>query len=106
MQISDDLLVEIVVEAVEFRVPAHTAQPGQLSLRELPRGGNALFAQRRKSDRAVGKFKLGGHIDPDLFDIFMWEKVYQKYAEQCMDAHQIDEIDLNKVPGYAPPPGA
>ena len=54
----------------------------------------------------LGKFKLGGHIDPDLFDIFMWEKVYQKYAEQCMDAHQIDEIDLNKVPGYAPPPGA
>ena len=22
----------------------------------------------------LGKFKLGGHIDPDLFDIFMWER--------------------------------
>jgi HD-GYP domain-containing protein (c-di-GMP phosphodiesterase class II) len=54
----------------------------------------------------LGKFKLGGHIDPDLFDVFMWEKVYLKYAEQCMDRHQIDDIDLSKVPGYVPPPPA
>ena len=52
----------------------------------------------------LGKFKLGGHIDPDLFDVFMWEKVYLKYAEQFMDAHQIDEVDLAKIPGYVPPP--
>ncbi|MDB5808197.1 MAG: metal dependent phosphohydrolase [Betaproteobacteria bacterium] len=54
----------------------------------------------------LGKFKLNGHIDPDLFDVFMWEKVYLTYAEQCMDRHQIDEIDLSKVPGYASPPAA
>ena len=48
--------------------------------------------------------KLNGHVDPDLFDVFMWEKVYLKYAQQCMDAHQIDEVDLSKIPGYAPPP--
>jgi HD-GYP domain-containing protein (c-di-GMP phosphodiesterase class II) len=52
----------------------------------------------------LGKFKLNGHIDPDLFDVFMWEKVYQKYAEQCMDRHQIDEVDLPKIPGYVAPP--
>jgi HD-GYP domain-containing protein (c-di-GMP phosphodiesterase class II) len=52
----------------------------------------------------LGKFKLGGHIDPDLFDVFMWEKVYLKYAQQYMDAHQIDEIDPSKIPGYVPPP--
>ena len=52
----------------------------------------------------LGKFKLGGHIDPDLFDVFMWEKVYMKYAEQCMDRRQIDEIDLSKIPGYVDPP--
>ncbi|MCE9641088.1 MAG: GAF domain-containing protein [Betaproteobacteria bacterium] len=52
----------------------------------------------------LGKFKLGGHIDPDLFDVFMWEKVYLKYAEQCMDKHQIDHVDLAQVPGYVPPP--
>ncbi|MEO7727657.1 MAG: HD domain-containing phosphohydrolase [Burkholderiales bacterium] len=54
----------------------------------------------------LGKFKLGGHIDPDLFDVFMWEKVYLRYAEQCMDRHQIDDINLAKVPGYVPPPDA
>jgi HD-GYP domain-containing protein (c-di-GMP phosphodiesterase class II) len=52
----------------------------------------------------LGKFKLGGHIDPDLFDVFMWEKVYLKYAEQCMDRHQIDEVNLAQIPGYVPPP--
>ena len=54
----------------------------------------------------LGKFKLGGHIDPDLFDVFMWEKVYLKYAEQSMDRHQIDEFDLAKIPGYVAPPAA
>ncbi len=52
----------------------------------------------------LGKFKLGGHIDPDLFDVFMWEQVYLKYARQCMDEHQRDEVDLSKIPGYVPPP--
>jgi HD-GYP domain-containing protein (c-di-GMP phosphodiesterase class II) len=52
----------------------------------------------------LGKFKLGGHIDPDLFDVFMWEKVYLKYAEQFMDAHQIDDVDVTKIPGYVSPP--
>jgi len=54
----------------------------------------------------LGKFKLGGHIDPDLFDVFMWQKVYLKYAEKCMDKHQIDDVDLAQVPGYVPPPAA
>ena len=54
----------------------------------------------------LGKFKLNGHVDPDLFDVFMWQKVYLTYAEQCMDPHQIDEIDLAQVPGFVPPPAA
>ena len=53
----------------------------------------------------LGKFKLGGHIDPDLFDVFMWEKVYLEYAKHHMDAHQIDDVDPSKIPGYTPPPG-
>ena len=52
----------------------------------------------------LGKFKLNNHIDPDLFDIFMWEKVYEKYAEQFLDSEQIDEVDLSKIPGYVEPP--
>ncbi len=52
----------------------------------------------------LGKFKLNGHIDPDLFDVFMWEKIYQKYAEQFLEPEQIDDVDVSKIPGYVPPP--
>jgi HD-GYP domain-containing protein (c-di-GMP phosphodiesterase class II) len=54
----------------------------------------------------LGKFKLNGHIDPDLFDIFMWEKVYEKYAREFLDPDQIDEVDVTQIPGYVPPPAA
>jgi len=50
----------------------------------------------------LGKFKLGGHIDPDLFDIFVREKVYLDYAQQFLDPEQIDEVDESKIPGYQP----
>jgi HD-GYP domain-containing protein (c-di-GMP phosphodiesterase class II) len=53
----------------------------------------------------LGKFKLNGQIDPDLFDVFMWQKVYQKYADQFMAPHQVDDVDVSKIPGYVPPPG-
>jgi HD-GYP domain-containing protein (c-di-GMP phosphodiesterase class II) len=52
----------------------------------------------------LGKFKLNGHIDPDLFDVFMWEKVYEKYAREFMPAEQIDAVDPKQIPGYVPPP--
>jgi HD-GYP domain-containing protein (c-di-GMP phosphodiesterase class II) len=51
----------------------------------------------------LGKFKLNGHIDPDLFDVFMWEKVYEKYARQFMDPSQIDRVNPENIPGYVPP---
>jgi HD-GYP domain-containing protein (c-di-GMP phosphodiesterase class II) len=50
----------------------------------------------------LGKFKLNGHIDPDLFDVFIREKVYLKYAEQFMNPEQIDQVDLARIPGVAP----
>ncbi len=52
----------------------------------------------------LGRMKLNGHIDPDLFDVFVWEKVYLRYAEEYLDAYQIDTVDLSKIPGYEPPP--
>ena len=48
----------------------------------------------------LGKFKLNGHIDPDLFDTFVREKVYLKYAEQFLGPEQIDWVDEDKIPGY------
>ena len=48
----------------------------------------------------LGKFKLNGHIDPDLFDVFVREKVYLKYAEQFLDPAQKDIVDEGAIPGY------
>jgi HD-GYP domain-containing protein (c-di-GMP phosphodiesterase class II) len=47
----------------------------------------------------LGRFKLNGHVDPDLFDIFIRERVYLKYAERFLDKEQIDAVDLSKIPG-------
>ena len=57
-----------------------------------------------ESLRILGKFKLDGHIDPDLFDVFMWQKVYLTYAAQCMDPAQVDAVDVSRIPGYVDPP--
>ena len=58
-----------------------------------------------ESLQILGRFKLDGHIDPDLFDVFMWEKVYLDYAAKWMDPQQIDAVDLAQIPGYVTPPG-
>lgn len=48
----------------------------------------------------LGKMKINHHIDPDLFDIFVSEKIYLKYAEQFLEPEQIDDVDHSKIPGY------
>jgi hypothetical protein len=53
-----------------------------------------------ESLQILGKFKLNGHIDPDLFDIFVRKKVYLRYAEQFLDPDQIDEVDEAALLGY------
>jgi len=49
----------------------------------------------------LGKMKDGGHVDPDLFDVFIRRKVYLQYAQAHLDPGQIDEIDLARLPGFA-----
>jgi HD-GYP domain-containing protein (c-di-GMP phosphodiesterase class II) len=56
-----------------------------------------------ESLQILGRFKLNGHIDPDLFDIFVSKKVYLKYAQQFLDPDQIDEVDEAALPGYQSP---
>jgi len=48
----------------------------------------------------LGKMKQEQHIDPDLFDIFIHEKVYLRYAKKYLAAEQIDSFDITKIPGY------
>ncbi len=50
----------------------------------------------------LGRMKKDNHVDAQLFDIFVHEKVYLKYAEEYLDPEQIDEIDFAKIPGYTP----
>jgi HD-GYP domain-containing protein (c-di-GMP phosphodiesterase class II) len=42
----------------------------------------------------LARFSKNGHIDPDLFDVFITEKVYLEYAQQFMSPEQIDEVNL------------
>ncbi|SFM04281.1 HD domain-containing protein [Rugamonas rubra] len=55
-----------------------------------------------ESLRILGNFSLNGHIDPDLFDIFIRRKVYQAFADKNMDPRQIDAVDEALIPGYRP----
>ena len=48
----------------------------------------------------LGKMKLDNHIDPDLFDLFIREKLYMRYAEQFLEPEQIDAVDEALIPGY------
>jgi HD-GYP domain-containing protein (c-di-GMP phosphodiesterase class II) len=46
-----------------------------------------------KLSQALGimqKFAENGHIDPELFEVFMQQKVWQRYAETFLDPAQID----------------
>ena len=48
----------------------------------------------------LGKMKLDSHIDPDLFDVFVHEKVYHEYARDFLESHQLDEFDKEGLPGF------
>lgn len=52
----------------------------------------------------LGRMKTDNHVDPDLFDVFIREKIYLRYAQRFLDAEQIDDIDLAEIPGYVPVP--
>ena len=55
-----------------------------------------------KLSQAMGimaNFRKGGHIDPDLFDVFVKGKVYLKYAQQFLDVAQIDQVDEGVLTG-------
>jgi HD-GYP domain-containing protein (c-di-GMP phosphodiesterase class II) len=48
----------------------------------------------------LGKMKLDHHIDPDIFDLFIREKIYLRYAEMFLEPSQIDEVDEARIPGH------
>jgi HD-GYP domain-containing protein (c-di-GMP phosphodiesterase class II) len=55
------------------------------------------YKQGMKLSQAVGimaKMKEEGHIDPDLFDVFIGQGIYLRYAQAFVEPNQIDEVRL------------
>jgi hypothetical protein len=50
-----------------------------------------------ESLRILSFMKDEGHIDPDLFDIFVGQKVYAEYAAQYLAPEQIDEVENDRL---------
>ena len=44
--------------------------------------------------RILGFMKNDAHIDTELFEVFVKEKIYLKYAKSFLDPEQIDEVEL------------
>ncbi len=54
-----------------------------------------------ESIQILGRMKVGNHIDPDLFEVFLRERVYLEYARRFLMPRQIDAIDWRNVPGVS-----
>jgi HD-GYP domain-containing protein (c-di-GMP phosphodiesterase class II) len=50
----------------------------------------------------LGKMKMDNHIDPDIFDLFIREEIYLRYAEKFLEPEQIDAVDVANILGYKP----
>jgi HD-GYP domain-containing protein (c-di-GMP phosphodiesterase class II) len=50
----------------------------------------------------LGRMKLDHHVDPDLFDVFLRERVYLDYARRFLEPNQLDRVDWTRIPGVDP----
>lgn len=50
--------------------------------------------------RILGRMKEDQHVDPDIFDVFVRDKVYVRYAEEFLPKSQIDDVNHDEVPGF------
>ena len=49
--------------------------------------------------RIMSYMKRDGHIDPDLFDLFVESGIYKDYAKEYLKREQIDEVDVEAMLG-------
>jgi len=52
-----------------------------------------------ESIKILSFFKKDGHIDPDLFDLFLRSGVYRRYAERYLKPEQVDSVDISSYLG-------
>ena len=50
-----------------------------------------------KSLDILSNFAKNGHVDPDLFEVFVEKAVYLKYGEAFLQTNQIDEVDVERI---------
>ena len=88
---------------------------GQMSVPARVMGIADIFEALTASDRPykpgktlsealtiLGRMKLEHHVDPDLFEVFLRERVYLEYARRFLPPGQIDRIDWRRIPGVSP----
>ncbi|MBF0620542.1 MAG: GAF domain-containing protein [Magnetococcales bacterium] len=83
--------------SIQARVLAIADVFEALTARDRPYKKGKPLSQALK---ILGFMKKDQHIDPDLFQVFIDQKVYQDYAEQYLGEEQIDEVIAEKIPGY------
>jgi HD-GYP domain-containing protein (c-di-GMP phosphodiesterase class II) len=49
-----------------------------------------------ESVKILSFMKKDGHVDPDLFDLFLTSGVYREYAERFLLPEQLDEVDITR----------
>ena len=47
-----------------------------------------------ESIKIMGFMKKDGHVDPELFELFLTAGIHRRYAEQFLAPEQIDEVDI------------
>ncbi len=50
----------------------------------------------------LGEMARDRRIDPDLFDVFVRDGIWLKYARQYLRPAQVDVVDVDRIPGYTP----
>jgi len=50
--------------------------------------------------KILGHMKQDNHIDSELFDVFVRERIYARYAEEHLKPEQIDQVDEMAIPGF------
>ena len=50
----------------------------------------------------LGTMVEKNHLDPDIFAVFIESGLYKNYISEYANPEQLDDIDLNNLPGYKP----
>ena len=50
----------------------------------------------------LGTMVEKNHLDPDIFAVFIESGVYKNYISEYANPEQLDNVDLDNLPGYKP----